>query len=195
MKINTLKTIFIALNLFLTVSITTNSFGQFHKGFLITKNNDTVTCEIFATSYFNNELNLSSLTKSIVTKNNGERQKYKPIDITGFSITCPVRGKLYFASIPQDKNNFFQVLTSGRISLYNLHISHLDGSGYPAPILHKNDKLVYLNVINRKKRVENLISDYPRLCEDWKNNKYGFNEINEVVLEYNQFFANENNSR
>lgn len=173
---------------FIIIFLSCNLYAQFHEGFVITTENDTIDCEIFSSSYFSGDLNLSSLTNGIITQKDGNKMKYKPNEIKEFSINSLTLGRLSFISIPEDTKKFFQVIVKGRLSFFYLHVKSSDGSGYAVPVLKKNGKLVYLNVVNRNKRVEDLITDYPELLHDWKENKYSFDELDQLVLVYNRYF-------
>ncbi|WP_339923702.1 hypothetical protein [uncultured Cyclobacterium sp.] len=162
-----------------------NSFGQYHAGHIINNNGETLKCEIFLPNYLNGQLNYSALTKNITTKTETGIIRYKPTDIKIAEIQLENNDKVRFMSIPEDKKQFLQENEIGKLSYFTLHISN---SGFAAPILRKDGKLTYLNVVNKKKRVENMIADFPKLREDWNNNKYDFTELQNVVKLYNQHF-------
>jgi hypothetical protein len=140
-----------------------NSFGQYYTGFIVNNSGDILECDIFLPKYLNGQINYSTLTKRVTTKTEAGMIKYKPTDIIIAEIQLANNDKLRFVSIPEDKKQFFQENAIGKLSYFTLHIS---SSGFAAPILRKNGKLTYLNVVNKKKRVENLIADYPELCND-----------------------------
>lgn len=163
-----------------------NSFGQFYKGKIINNNGDTISCEIYLPSYLNGQLCYSSLTKTIATiTGEGNIKKYRPVEIKKAEIEITNNKKLIFASIPEDRKEFFQENVVGKLSYLTLHISH---SGFPAPILRKAGKLIYLNVINKRERVADLISDCPELYDDWVNRKYDFSQLGKIVEMYNEHF-------
>jgi hypothetical protein len=50
----------------------------------------------------------------------------------------------------------------------------------------KDDKIVYLNVINRRQRIGNLISDCPKLFKEWtETDKYSPEDKEAIVRAYN----------
>ncbi len=161
------------------------SFGQYRTGYVVKNNGDTLICDIFLPNYLNGQINYSTLTKRITTKTEKGLIKYKPTDIKVAEIELENNDRLRFVSIPEDKKQFFQENEIGKLSYFTLHIS---SSGFAAPILRKNGNLTYLNVVNKKKRVEKLISDYSELCNDWKSDKYDFSELGKVVKLYNEHF-------
>ena len=163
-----------------------NSYGQYRSGFIVNNTGDTIQCEILLPNYLNGQVNYSTLTKRIAIKtNDGSKRKYKPTEISSAEIKISESETLRFVSIPEDRKRFFQEHEVGRLSYFTLHINN---SGFPAPILRKDGKLTYLNVVNKMKKVENLISDYPELCDEWKTDKYNFTELREVVKLYNKHF-------
>ena len=119
---------------------------------IIKENGDTVLCEIFLPNYLNGHLNYSTLTKRITARTDEGIHKYKPVEIKIAEIEISENEKLRFASIPEDRKQFFQENATGKLSFFTLHIST---SGFPAPILRKEGKLTFLNVINKKARVAN----------------------------------------
>ena len=161
-----------------------NSFGQYHKGLVINNNGDSINCEIFLPKYLNGQFNYSTLTKRITAlMKDGGIQVFKPEDIVKAEIQVEGSEKLRFVSIPEDKKQFFQERVNGKLSLFTLHFTN---SGFPAPILRKNSKLTYLNVVNKKKRVTELIADFPELYSEWQSEKYDFNNLDKVVELYNR---------
>ncbi|HPI45876.1 MAG TPA: hypothetical protein PLH91_11635 [Tenuifilaceae bacterium] len=179
----TRKIKFILITLFMFYVV--NSYGQYHTGFIVNNYGDTLKCDIFLPNYLNGQINYSTLTKRVTTKTKSGIIQYKPTDIIIAEIQLANNEKLRFASISEDKKHFFQENEIGKLSYFTLHIS---SSGFAAPILRKNGKLTYLNVVNKKKRVENLIADYPELCNDWISDKYDFTELRKVVKLYNEHF-------
>lgn len=176
------------LNFVLTIFLmfyVLNVFGQYHAGYIVKNNGDTLKCDIFLPKYLNGQLNYSTLTKNITIKTETGIVKYKPTDINIVEIQLNNSKRVRFVSIPEDEKQFFQENTKGKLSYFTLHIS---SSGFAAPILRKDGKLTYLNVVNKKKRVENLIADFPKLREDWNDGNYDFSELKKVVKIYNQHF-------
>lgn len=95
----------------------------------------------------------------------------------------------------EDGKQFFQEIVNGKISLYKVYSKHpYDGSLAIIPVAHKDNKLIYLNVANRKKRISNLLIDNPIVSEKWKATKsnawtdswFDTTEIEEFIREYNE---------
>ncbi|WP_205943059.1 hypothetical protein, partial [Pedobacter frigidisoli] len=58
--------------------------------------------------------------------------------------------------------------------------------GNTLPIMIKDDKVVYLNVINPKKRIAELIADCPTLLKEWvEGEKYTVRDREAIVNAYN----------
>ena len=162
--------------------------SQDNDGFYMTLNGDTVICKIEASHTKNGQINFSTLTKKITVIENGEKKRFKPHDIKGFSIKDG-RGEIYkFVSLTRDKTNFYNEVINGRLSLYYLYTnSPYDASIAKLPIMVKDDKIVYLNVVNPRQRIGNLISDCPELYKEWLNGtNYTTKDKEEIVRAYNE---------
>lgn len=180
---NMKTTILLALSL-----IIYSANAQTQKGYYVTTTNDTVSCTFITPGTITGKIDLPALTRKITVKENNEKKKLTPDDINAFTINDR-DGKTYtFVVLPADKSKFFQVVTKGSLSLYNLYSRHpYDGAASKLPIMVKNDKMVYLNVINRKQRIADLISDCPEVYKEWtEGNKYA-KDIEAVVADYNLY--------
>ncbi|MCG9791027.1 hypothetical protein [Flavobacterium algicola] len=156
--------------LLFSLFLMTNAFSQ--SNYYISKSNDTIRCEII---WFT--------SKKLKVNVNGEDKKFSPKDIMSFNF----RGNK-FVSLMNDYNNFYKEIISGKLSFYNVFGNNAyDGSSIIFPIMVKDDKIVWLNVINPKERIAKLISDCPELYNEWvEGSKYSLKEKEAIVNAYNE---------
>ncbi|NLM68088.1 MAG: hypothetical protein GX180_13090 [Enterococcus sp.] len=141
----------------------------------------------------------SRVTKNVNLVDSEGVKKFKPHEIICFTINIPDKGVQKFVSLKADKIKFFHEIISGKISLYKTYSLHsYDGSLAIIPVALKENKLVYLNVANRKQRISNLLKENPVLLEKWKATTFNAwagswfdtTEIEEYFREYNKSYAN-----
>lgn len=145
-----------------------NTFSQSKGDYYISKSNDTIYCKI---------IDLGS-TRVYVTVN-GIREKFKPSDIKSVVFG---NSKNKFVSLTNDKDRFFREIIVGKLSYYNT-----TGLASDYPIMVKEDKIVWLNVLNPRNRISELISDCPELYKEWtEGNKYTLKDKETIVSAYNK---------
>ncbi len=129
----------------------------------------------------------SLFTKGIKVIENGEKVKLKPNDIKSFTITDKLGNTCKFVSLKDDKNNFYHEIIKGKISLYYFYSSHpYDGSISALPVMVKNENVSFLNVLNPKKRILDLISDCPETYKElMEKEKYSKKDNETIVEAYN----------
>ena len=156
-------------------------------GFYVTTNGDTITCQIVTTPTLMGEINFSVLAKRLTVIENNEKKKFSPSDIQSFVVKDDQGTKHTFVSLRGDKSRFFNEVIKGKLSLYNLYSNDLyDGSTIIMPIMVKDDKIFYLNFINRRQIIGNLISDCPKLFKEWtETDKYSPKDKEAIVRAYN----------
>jgi len=173
--------------LFTFIFLSLKASSQDNDGFYMTLNGDTVLCKIEASHTRNGQINFSTLTKKVTVIENGEKKRFKSHDIRWFCIKNR-RGEIYkFVSLVRDKTRFYNEVINGRLSLYYSYTnSPYDGSIARLPIMVKDDKIVYLNVVNPRQRIGNLISDCPDLYKEWQNGtNYTTEDKEGIVRDYN----------
>ena len=150
------------------------SICQSSNDYYVTNANDTMFCEIVQMS-----------SKRVVVVKNGEKKKFKPNDIKFFTIKGDKDYKI--VSLANDNNNFYREVINGKLSLYHVYTNHpYDRSAAVLPVMVKNGKIVYLNVVNPRKRIGHLIADCPDLYKEWiDGNKYSINDKEAIVNAYN----------
>lgn len=156
-------------------------------GYYVTMNGDTILCQIVTTQTIKGNINFADLSKRVTIIENNEKKRISPSDIKSFMIKDDQGNKHIFVSLVGDNSRFFNEVIKGKLSLYNLYANHpYDGSSAILPIMVKNDKIVYLNVINPKQRIGNLISDCPELFKEWTDtDKYATKDKEAIVRAYN----------
>ncbi|WP_321319226.1 hypothetical protein [Labilibaculum sp.] len=147
---------------------------------------DTIRCEIFVKTGFKKRLEQNYFTKKVSILKDDVKTKYKPHQIDAFIISSPTEGELKFVSLSGDKQNFYREIIKGRISYYNF-CATIDYTTSYLPVVVKNDKIIFLNVMNSKQRLAKLLIDYPELHSDWIN-KYSNKDRIEVIRKYNKHF-------
>jgi hypothetical protein len=162
------KILFIAIFL---CSISSNA--QRHSQFYVRHNNDTVQCEI---------INFSNKRVNVIA--HGITMSLTPKLIKSFSYYTP-GGFKNVTILKNDKKNFYEENIIGRLSFYKVYT----GNQYTGilPVMVKNDKIVYLNVLNPRDRIAELISDCPVLLKEWnETEKYKTSDKEEIVNLYNK---------
>lgn len=146
------KILFIAIFL---CSISSNA--QRHSQFYVRHNNDTVQCEI---------INFSNKKVNVIA--HGIPMSLTPKLIKSFSYYTP-EGFKNVTILKNDKKNFYEENIIGRLSFYKVYT----GNQYTGilPVMVKNDKIVYLNVLNPRDRIAELISDCPVLLKNGMKQK------------------------
>lgn len=151
-----------------------NTFSQSKGDYYISKSNDTIHCKI-----------LDFNSKRVFVSVNGEKIKFVPVNIK--SIVIHKKGTAYkFVSLINDKQNFYREIILGKLSFYNLNDPNMS-----YPIMVKDDKIVWLNVLNPSKRISELISDCPELYKEWtEGEKYTLKDKEAIVNAYNKCISN-----
>ncbi|MDQ1164424.1 hypothetical protein QE431_000742 [Flavobacterium sp. SORGH_AS 622] len=150
-----------------------SSHAQKYPQFYVRHNNDTIQCEII--NFSNKKVNLIA---------NGIKMSLTPKLIKSFSSYTP-SGFRNFTILKNDKKNFYEEIIIGKLSFYKVHT----GNQYAGilPVMVKNDKIVYLNVLNPRERIAELISDCPTLLKEWNDTeKYKTSDREEIVNIYNK---------
>ena len=170
---------------FVTLQVTAQT--RMKDGFYVTTNGDTIICQIATTPTIMGKINFSVLAKRLTVIENAEKKKFSPHDIKSFVVKDDQGVKHTFVTLPADNSRFFNEVIKGKLSLYNLYSNHpYDGSTSILPIMVKDDKIVYLNVINPRQRIGNLISDCPELFKEWtETDKYSPKDKEAIVRAYN----------
>jgi hypothetical protein len=137
------------LTLLIFLFISLNSFSQKYSQFYVTHQNDTIECKI---------INFSN--KKVNVFENGKRKSLKPKTIKSFS---SFNGENYrtFTILKNDKKNFYEENIIGKLSYYRVYVNN------SYTVMVKEDKIVYLNALNPRKRIAELISDCPSLLKEW----------------------------
>lgn len=175
------KTLFMKYLLSLLLSLLNICvFSQGRGSYYVTNSDDTVTADIRIYTNIRGKTDLSMLSKSIIVEGVSETKKLKPADIKAFVIT-DFDSVYKFVSLPGEKSRFFHEVVSGKLSFYKLYTP-----GNTLPVMVKDGKLVYLNVINPKKRITELIADCPALLKEWdEGEKYTIRDREEIAQAYN----------
>ena len=157
-------------------------------GVYVTTSGDTIVCQIITTPTIRSNIDFSALAKRLTVLENNEKKKFSPSDIKSFIVKDDQGVMHTFVSLAGDPSRFFNVVVRGKLSLYNLYSNHpYDGSTSILPIMVKDDKIVYLNVINPMQRIGNLISDCPKLFKEWtETDKYSTKDREAIVKAYNE---------
>lgn len=165
-----MKTFYIKLLLLLSTTI----YAQKYKQFYVTHENDTIECKIIGHS--NKRVNIIE---------NGKRKSLTPKHIKSFS-SLNMEKYRTFTILKNDQKNFYGEYILGPLSFYNVYTANRH-SGI-LPVMVKNDKIVYLNVLNPRKRIAELISDCPTLYKEWtETERYKTSSDKElIVLLYNE---------
>ena len=182
-----MKNSLLLLTLFL-VTFTVTAQTRIKDGSYVTTSGDTIICKIVTTPTIMGKINFSFLAKRLTIIQNDEKKKFSPEDIKSFVVKDEQGVNHRFVSLPGDNSRFFNEVIKGNLSLYNLYSNHpYDGSMSILPIMVKDEKIVYLNVINPKQRIGNLISDCPELFKEWtETNKYSQKDKEAIVRAYNK---------
>jgi hypothetical protein len=181
--------------------LTSSSLGaEEFSGYYVTNDSDTVQCVFVLPKIHTEYYNFSMVTKTVTLAEFKGAKKFKPHEIICFVINIPGEGRYKFVSLEEDRKQFFHEIIKGKISLYKVYSKHpYDGSLAIIPVAIKDNKLVYLNVVNRKQRISNLLKDKPVLSEKWEATKFNSwtgswfdtTEIEEIIREYNKLDTNE----
>lgn len=140
--------------------------------FYVNHKNDTVQCEI---------INFSNKKVNVIAK--GVTMSLSPKLIKSFS-SYTSNGYRNFTILKNDVNNFYEENIIGKISFYKVYTSN--GYNGTLPVMVKNDKIVYLNVLNPRKRIAELISDCPNLLKEWNETEnYKTSDKEKIVNAYN----------
>lgn len=166
-----IKTLIFTLTIFSFMQLKSQVDNQYY----INNNNDTIKSQI-----------LSYSSKRVVILENGEKKKFKPNEIKAFVFGNGKQTK--FVSLNNDKNNFYEEVISGKLSLYNVYTNNAyNGMTMILPVMMKNDKIVYLNVLNPRKRIAELISDCPMLLKEWNETEnYPTKDKDKITEAYNK---------
>jgi hypothetical protein len=140
--------------------------------FYVNHKNDTIQCEI---------INFSNKKVNVIA--NGLTMSLTPKLIKYFS-SYTSNGYRNFTILKNDVNNFYEENIIGKISFYKVYTSN--GYNGILPVMVKNDKIVYLNVLNPRKRIAELISDCPSLLKEWNETEnYKTSDKEKIVNAYN----------
>jgi hypothetical protein len=143
--------------------------------YYITNSNDTIQCEIT----FSNSKKLKVMV-------NNEKKTFRPHEIKSFTYDEDKNYK--FVSLKNDSHNFYREIIFGKLSYYEVYgNNYYDGTPVSYPVMVKDDKIVWLNVINPRERVAKLISDCPELLKEWEEgSKYSLENKDAIVNAYNE---------
>ena len=156
---------------FLLLLISSCLKAETFSGYYVTNTFDTIHCNISLMKKHIDFYDFSRVTKNVNLVDSEGVKTFKPHEIICFTINIPDKGIHKFVSLKEDKKNFFQEIINGKISLYKTYSLHpYDGSLAILPVALKDNKLVYLNVANRKQRVSNLLKDNPIIFRKVENN-------------------------
>lgn len=181
--------------MFLLLLISSSLKAQEFSGYYITNVLDTVQCVFVLQKKHKDFFDFSMIAKTVILRDLEGAKKFKPHEINCFVINIPEEGIYKFISLKEDEKQFFHEIIYGKISLYKVYSKHpYDGSLAIIPVAHKDNKLIYLNVVNRKQRISNLLIDNPIVSEKWKATKsnawtgswFDTTEIEEFIREYNE---------
>jgi len=140
--------------------------------FYVNHKNDTIQCEI---------INFSNKRVNVIA--NGVTMSLSPKLIKSFSSYTSNEYR-NFTILKNDVNNFYEENIIGKISFYKVYTSN--GNSGILPVMVKNDKIVYLNVLNPRKRIAELISDCPSLLKEWNETEiYKTSDKEKIVNAYN----------
>lgn len=166
--------------LFLLSFLSLSAFCQRNGSYYVTHASDTVDCDIRSYSNLRGKTELSAFSRSITVEGDGGTKKLKPADIMAF-VFVDVDTAYKFVSLPSDGARFFHEVVKGKLSFYKLYVP-----GNTLPVMVKEDKVVYLNVIGARKRIAGLIADCPGLLKEWEaGERYTVRDREAVVRTYN----------
>ncbi|MBW8360623.1 MAG: hypothetical protein K0M56_00390 [Kaistella sp.] len=165
-----MKQIFLFSLLFLgSLMYAQKKYDQFY----VNHKNDTIQCEI---------INFSNKRVNVIA--NGIKMSLSPKQIKSFA-SHTSNGYRNFTILKNDLNNFYEENITGKLSFYKVYTSN----GYTGilPVMVKNDKIVYLNVLNPRKRIAELINDCPSLLKEWNETaNYNTSDKEKIVNAYNR---------
>jgi len=180
-----MKNVLLLTFIFLTLNATSQT--RIKDGSYVTTSGDTIVCKIVTTPTIMGDINFSPLAKRVTIIQNDEKIKFKPHEIKSFIVVDDKGVTHKFVSLAGDETRFYNEVINGRLSLYNLYSNHpYDGSMSILPIMVKDEKIVFLNVINPRQRIGDLISDCPDLYKEWtEGDKYSPKNKEAIVRAYN----------
>lgn len=175
------------LLIFLVITLKVTAQTRIKDGLYTTTSGDTVVCKILTTPTITGKIDFSSFSKKVTIVQANEKIKFSPNEIKSFTVRDDEGIGHTFVSLAGDNSRFFNEVIKGRLSLYFLYSAHpYDGSSSKIPIMVKDEKIVYLNVINSKQRIGNLIADCPELFKKWtETDKYSVKDREILVKAYN----------
>ncbi|HRO43849.1 MAG TPA: hypothetical protein PL009_13515 [Flavipsychrobacter sp.] len=128
-------------------------FSMTIKGFYITKSGDTVYTEFIIPEDFPVVTNFIKIIKD------GKRTRLRSTEIKSFTMVG-TRSQYTFTTFEQDNRHFFQEIVKGKLSLYNVYQRNIiNQTANKIPVMVKNDEILYLSGINKRKVVATLVED------------------------------------
>lgn len=182
--------------LFILLLFSCSAYAQNFPGYYVTLKQDTIKCNFILYKKSYNQFDFSIISKKVILLDSEGVKKFKPNEIVCFWINTSETEIFKFVSIKGNKKSFFQEIICGKISLYKSYATHpYDGSLAIIPVAMKDNRLIYLNVINKKQRIYELLKDNEHVSEKWKaveiNNwtgsSYDTKEIEIFINEYNNY--------
>ena len=146
------------------ISIVTNA--QKFNGYVVTNANDTINCRFFIKTNPTDEKipYPSSVCKKVkILTDKGEEKAFKPSQLKSFFIKGTKDCDLKFVSLKEDDDQFYQELIVGKLSLYKIYFTSMYGQEFSNGVILRDRKLYKIAGFGIRKKVGELITDYPEL--------------------------------
>lgn len=145
-------------------------------GYIITNANDTLHGNVILFKADN------FIYVKLIQEGTNKMQNYRADKI----ITFYVGAAHYESLILNDTHYFFKIVLKGPISLFEqTNIKNTKRSYY----LLRKDYLVKVPKMHFRKNMIAYFNDCDGLCKEIKNKKFKFNDLDKIVLEYNNWYA------
>ena len=174
-------------------------YGQNLGGYYVTNENDTIKCKFdVQTNTFDSLIFYqTSVQKKVkIILSNGEKLKYKPLEIKSFFIEKTKSGNYKFVSLDIDPDYFYQEILIGRISIFYNYTYNMQSGGLPIRRTYFLKDTEFSSretaFFNFRNWFGKFIEDFPELYQKWmdSDNYYKKNDVYEVIKIYNEHFNN-----
>lgn len=160
---------------------------QLNDGYYVTNNNDTIKCKFKAKrASIGKKINFVNLFFDISVIENGINKNFKPHEVKSFTVYDIKDTKYKFGSYINEIL-FVNILIEGCLTLGNVYSYHrYDYSYIPITAIIKDGLVYRISSYNKKKTIEKLISDSPKILKKWTNKEYKSSDIEQLVKDYNE---------
>jgi len=173
--------------------IAMTSQARIFDGYYVTKNNDTVQCQIkVRVNMFNNDLvDPLSYRKSIsIIEKNGVKKRFKPFQIESLTIEHPNSEYSNIICIPISLNGrgwFVRAVDLGEINIYKMYYPD-SYSAYRSLLVLQTESQEPKQITNPgfRKKVLNYLNNDPFFVEKFQDRAYKYDTLTDLVKEYNK---------